>query len=409
MLGVPPQSSPQEISDTMGTRTSTAARLNLGLRIFFSEFVRVSRCHPGQAVFFARTVAWQAAAARRRARAEAAHGVRVPPIAIFSITNRCNLRCKGCYAQAIRGDAPDELSPERMRGIVEEAEELGISFFVIAGGEPLVRPEIVDIAREHPRVVFLLFTNGLLLDEALITRLSALRNVVPVLSIEGNEAETDERRGRGVHERLQGRMEQLRRAGVFFSLSMTVTSANFATVTDVPFVEAAVRAGCRLFFHVEYTPLRAGTDAWVLSDEQRGSMKGLVASFRERFPAVFVAVPWDEEDQGGCLASGRGFVHISARGDLEPCPFAPYSDANVLSMPLREALRSRFLRAMRENHSMFAETEGGCALWKNRGVVESLLARRTGEEPSVATADEAACTATAAAFTPPGRGTPVSP
>ena len=356
----------------MAVKMSSAARLDLGLRIFFSEFVRVSLRHPSRALFFGRTVLWQAGAARRRAR-EAREGLQVPPIAIFSITNRCNLRCRGCYAQAIRGDAPDELSAGRMRGIVEEAEALGTSFLVIVGGEPLTRPEIIDIARDHPRVIFLLVTNGLLLDEALIAKLARLRNVVPVLSIEGTRAETDERRGRGVHESLQAKMEQLRRAGIFFSLSFTVTRANFDTVTDTEFLENAVRAGCRLFFHLEYTPIRAGTDEWVITDGQRQSMKGLVASFRARFPAVFIAVPWDEEEQGGCLASGRGFVHISASGDLEPCPFAPYSDTNVLHVPLREALRSRFLRVMRESHGLFAETGGGCALWKNREAVRALL------------------------------------
>jgi MoaA/NifB/PqqE/SkfB family radical SAM enzyme len=356
---------------------SATSRLNLGLRIFFSQFVRVSLRHPSQALFFARTVVWQGRAARRRAR-EARDGLHVPPIAIFSITNRCNLRCKGCYAQAIRGDAADEISEERMRGIVEEADELGISFFVIAGGEPLTRPEIVDIARNHPRVIFLLITNGLLLDDELIAKLTRLHNVVPVLSIEGNQVETDERRGGGVHERLREKMELLRRAGIFFSLSFTVTRSNFDTVTDTEFLENAVQAGCRLFFHVEYTPIRAGTDDWVITDGQRESMKRLVASFRARFPAVFIAVPWDEEEQGGCLASGRGFVHISASGDLEPCPFAPYSDANVLHVPLREALGSRFLRLMRQNHGAFAEMEGGCALWKNREAVEALLQRRTG-------------------------------
>ncbi len=361
----------------MPSSASSMARLNLGLRIFFSEFVRVSLRHPAQALFFARTVAWQAAAARRRSR-EARDGLHVPPIAIFSITNRCNLRCRGCDAQAIRGDAPDELSAERMRGIVEEAEELGISFLVVAGGEPLVRPEIVEIAREHPRVVFLLFTNGLLLDEPLVEKLARMRNVVPVLSIEGTQAETDDRRGQGVHARLRERMDQLKRAGVFFSLSMTVTRANFATVTDPAFLADAVRAGCRLFFHVEYTPLRSGADEWVITDDQRGRMKDLVASFRKQFAAVFIAVPWDEEEQGGCLASGRGFVHISANGDLEPCPFAPFSDTNVLEVPLREALASRFLRTMRENHEMFTETEGGCALWKNRDAVQALLEQKTG-------------------------------
>ncbi|HET6450836.1 MAG TPA: radical SAM protein [Spirochaetia bacterium] len=358
----------------MAAPMSSAARLNAGLRIFFSEFVRVSLRHPTQALFFARTVLWQGAAARRRAR-ENKGGLHVPPIAIFSITNRCNLRCKGCYAQAIRGDAGDELSAADLRRIVDEADELGISFFVIAGGEPLTRPEIVDIAREHPHIVFLLVTNGLLLDAPLIAAISHMRNVVPVLSIEGTQAETDERRGRGVHERLMAKMDQLRQAGIFFSLSFTVTRANFPIVTDASFLQQSVDAGCRLFLLLEYTPVREGTDDWVITDEQRAAMKGLVATFRARFPAVFIAVPWDEEEQGGCLAAGRGFVHISARGDLEPCPFAPWSDANVARVPLREALQSRLLHLMRENHEQFAETSGGCALWKNRRQVESLLGR----------------------------------
>ena len=361
----------------MALQMSATARLNQGLRIFFSEFVRVSLRHPSQALFFARTVLWQGLAARRRARM-AREGLTVPPIAIFSITNKCNLRCKGCYAQAIRGDAPDDLTTEKMHGIIAEADELGISFFVIAGGEPLTRPEIIDIAREFPHLVFLLVTNGLLLSPELIQRLSALRNVVPVLSIEGNQAETDERRGKGVHERLQDKMDELKRAGIFFSLSFTVTRTNYDTVTDTDFLQKAVDAGCKLFILLEYTPIRAGTDEWVITDAQRAAMKVLVASFRSRFPAVFIAVPWDEEEQGGCLASGRGFVHISASGDLEPCPFAPYSDTNLLTVSLRDALQSRFLRLMRENHDMFAETAGGCALWKNREAVESLLKREVG-------------------------------
>jgi MoaA/NifB/PqqE/SkfB family radical SAM enzyme len=332
----------------------------------------VSLKRPSQALFFARTVLWQGRAARLRAR-NAAEGLTVPPIAIFSITNGCNLRCKGCYAQAIRGDAPDELSPEKLRSIVAEADELGISFFVIAGGEPLTRPEIVDIARDYPHIVFLLVTNGMLLDQGLIDRLKGQPNTVPVLSIEGTQAETDERRGRGVHERLRQKMKELKAAGVFFSLSFTMTRSNFDTVTDPAFLAEAVAEGCRLFIHLEYTPIREGTDDWVITNAQREAMKNLVAGFRKRFRAVFIAVPWDEEEQGGCLASGRGFVHISANGDLEPCPFAPYSDANLLRVPLREALASKFLKVMREQHSMFAETSGGCALWKNRDAVEALL------------------------------------
>jgi MoaA/NifB/PqqE/SkfB family radical SAM enzyme len=367
----------QESTDTMATQMSATAHLNQGLRIFFSEFVRVSLRRPSQAPFFGRTVLWQGRAARVRAR-NAREGLTVPPIAIFSITNRCNLRCKGCYAQAIRREAPEELSAVKLREIIAEADALGVSFFVIAGGEPLTRPEILDITRDFPHIIFLLVTNGLLLDGALIARLAGQQNMVPTLSLEGNQAETDERRGHGVHQGLQRKMEELKAAGIFFSISLTVTRANFGTVTERRFVQSAVASGCRLFFFLEYTPIREGTEDWVITDSQREQMKGLVASFRKRFPAVFIAVPWDEEQTGGCLASGRGFVHISASGDLEPCPFAPYSDTNLREVSLEQGLRSPFLTAMRANHQQFAETEGGCALWKNREQVRAMLAGQTG-------------------------------
>lgn len=103
-------------------------------------------------------------------------------------------------------------------------------------------------------------------------------------------------------------------------------------------------------------------------------MKDIVEGLRARHDAVFIAVPWDEEESGGCLAAGRGFVHVSASGGLEPCPFAAHSDTSLKTVSLREGLQSWFLRTMRNNHDSFRETSGGCALWKNRAAVESCLA-----------------------------------
>jgi len=116
--------------------------LNKSLSVFFKDALRVAVTNPLQAYAFVRTVRWQKQAARLRSQWEQ-KGVHVPPIMIFSITNRCNLHCKGCY----------------------HWEELGISFMVIAGGEPLVRQEILDITRDFPEIIFLVFTNGLLINE----------------------------------------------------------------------------------------------------------------------------------------------------------------------------------------------------------------------------------------------------
>jgi MoaA/NifB/PqqE/SkfB family radical SAM enzyme len=134
----------------------------------------VSLAHPRHAAQFLRTVRWQAAAGKTR-KEWRERGVPVPPIVIFSITHRCNLRCVGCYAYALHGgleaDSPPgeavgesahaepvaddtlsakELTADKLESIVAEAVDLGVSFFVIAGGEPFMRPELLDIAERSP-------------------------------------------------------------------------------------------------------------------------------------------------------------------------------------------------------------------------------------------------------------------
>jgi MoaA/NifB/PqqE/SkfB family radical SAM enzyme len=196
------------------------------------------------------------------------------------------------------------------------------NFVYCAGGELLVRPEILTITKDFPESIFLLFTNGLLIDEELITRLKEQKNVVPVISIEGYEEDTDERRGKGVYERLQRIIGKVNSKGIFSGISLTVTRANFATVTDYQFIHHLIDLGCKMFFFVEYSPIEEGTEHWVITDEQRAGLWGLMNSFRAKFPAIFIAIPGDEEKFGGCLSAGRGFVHISAEGNLEPCPYA---------------------------------------------------------------------------------------
>jgi MoaA/NifB/PqqE/SkfB family radical SAM enzyme len=99
-------------------------------------------------------------------------------------------------------------------------------------------------------------------------------------------------------------------------------------------------------------------------------------TFRDNYKAVFVALPRDEEEIGGCLSAGRGFVHISAEGNVEPCPFVPYSDTNIKNCSLKEALQSKMLRTIRDNHEELEETHG-CALWERREWVQHLANSKT--------------------------------
>jgi MoaA/NifB/PqqE/SkfB family radical SAM enzyme len=72
------------------------------------------------------------------------------------------------------------------------------------------------------------------------------------------------------------------------------------------------------------------------------------------------------------LSSGRGFIHISADGKLEPCPMAPYSDSDLNNMTLKEALKSKLLKEIRDHHNEL-ETKGSCTLNENKEWVENLI------------------------------------
>lgn len=346
--------------------------MNRSLFNIFWTVLRFSLQKPSFAYFVLKTSFRQKKAARVRAHWEE-RGIHVPPYLIMSITNQCNLKCKGCYAMAHHRPSSAELTLPEWKRVIGEAQELGISVVLIAGGEPLVKGEILEVTRNFPTIIFPLFTNGLLIDAAKIQEFKAQPHVIPVISLEGMQAETDLRRGEGVHRQIFSVMRQLKSEGIFYGVSITVTRDNFALATSPEFIKTIVDTGGRVVFFVEYIPIAENTAHLAPTHEQRDGLNRIVNDLHHQFNALFVAFPGDEELYGGCLAAGRGFVHISADGRLEPCPFAPYADANLKTHSLREALQSDFLRAIRQNHPNLKETAGGCALWANREWVASLL------------------------------------
>jgi len=350
--------------------------LHRHLKIFFIDALRISLSSPSQAYFFYRTIRRQQRAARIRSRWKE-KGVHVPPIIIFSITTRCNLQCRNCYAQALHPPSSNELRDEEIWSILAEAREMGVSFFVIAGGEPFMRKKFLGITKDFPEILFLVFTNGLLIDKTILSELSKQKNVIPLISLEGYEEETDLRRGEGVYGRLEEIIGRVRSRGIFFGTSLTVTRSTFRALTDERFVQNLVDERCKFFLFLEYTPIMEGTEDLVLTGEQRERLMLLMDAFHSRWPALFIAVPGHEAAVGGCLAAGRGFVHISAEGDLEPCPFAPFSDANLRDSSLKEALGSDLLKVLRQHPEQLRITDGGCCLWKRREWVKSLLRERT--------------------------------
>ena len=346
--------------------------LNDTLKIFFKDFIKVSLRHPSQALFFYKTYRWQKKAAKTREKWQQ-QGIPVPPIMLFSITHKCNLNCKGCYEKTIRPAAEEELTDAELGDIVKQAHDLGITFAVIAGGEPFMRKKFFEITKDYPDMIFLIFTNGLLLNQDMINTIKKQKNIVPLISLEGCEEETDDVRGKGIYNRLENIMNKLKKQTLFFGTSLTLTSKNYDTITSQDFIQRLIETGCKFFLFVEYNPIKPNTEHLMVTKSQREKIMDIVRSFREKWPALFIEVPGDEDEIGGCLGAGKGFIHISAEGDVEPCPFAPYSDMNLRNVSLKDALNSDFLRKIRENHAQLHSSDGSCGLWAKRDMVKKFL------------------------------------
>ncbi|MBQ6069567.1 MAG: radical SAM protein [Bacteroidales bacterium] len=317
---------------------------------------------------------------KRRAKIRETEGLDVPPFLISSISTTCNLHCKGCYARSngIAKDSEAEgkptLTPQQWHDIFVEAASLGINFSLLAGGEPMMRRDILERVAEVKNMIFPIFTNGTLIGPTYMEFLRKHLNMVPVISIEGTAMGTDERRGRGVFQRAMLSMEMLKKEDLFFGTSITVTTENLQLVTSHQFVDQLRSYGCKMVFYVEYVPTEPGTEHLAFSDEHVAQMENVLEERRTEYEdIIFLSFPGDEKELGGCLASGRGFFHIGPDGSAEPCPFSPFSDTNVVQMGVRGALQSPLFRKIRAARALGWEHTGGCTLFEHREEIEKMV------------------------------------
>ncbi len=348
-----------------------------GVETIVKGAVRATLKDPKESAFMARYALASRASSKRRADLEA-QGEHIPPFLIASITSSCNLHCAGCYAREnhICSDekAYAQLSAEEWDTIFREAKDLGIGFILLAGGEPMMRKDILLKAAEIPEILFPVFTNGTLMSDSYLQLFDKARNLVPIFSIEGDERKTDERRGAGIYQSLIRAMDRIKENHLIFGASVTVTTSNLNEVVSDDFISVLQERGCKVVIYVEFVPVTHDSTELAPQDAERAFLKNKLMALREQYPEMlFISFPGDEKSSGGCLAAGRGFFHINSHGGAEPCPFSPYSDINVRDTSVREALHSRLFTALQDGDVLMEEHTGGCVLFERRNQVEALL------------------------------------
>jgi MoaA/NifB/PqqE/SkfB family radical SAM enzyme len=282
----------------------------------------------------------------RRKAFQAEQGVYPPDSVLISPTMRCNLHCYGCYAGAY--DPERELPLEVIDRLIDECKAMGVHLILMTGGEPFLREDLFVLFEKHSDVFFQIYTNGILIDDRMVERFVGLGNVIPAISLEGFEEETDHRRGKGHFKRIAGVMDRLKKAGLFFAVSTTQTSKNTDVLTDDRFVDFLIEKGCILLWNFHYVPIGRNPDLDLMATpEQRNRMRERLVHFRATKPMLFVDFWNDGCLTGGCIAAGRKYLHVNANGDVEPCIFCHFASDNIKEKSLLQALNSPLFREIR--------------------------------------------------------------
>ena len=357
--------------------------LACGVERVVRETAKATLTNPKETLFLGKFALASKKASRLRRQEEEA-GLHVPSFLIASITSACNLHCAGCYSRhneaTVDCEPVQQLSGAEWGKIFQEAEDLGISFILLAGGEPMLRSDVIKAVSEIPSIIFPIFTNGTYMSERYLDLFDRCRNLVPIMSIEGEEATTDERRGEGVYAKQLRNMEACQERGIIFGASITVTTENVREVSSKAFIDKLAEQGCKVVIYVEFVPVTEEAQHLAPGDAEREYLKGAVARIRrENENVVFISFPGDEKSSGGCMAAGRGFFHINSHGGAEPCPFSPFSDINVKDTSLKEALHSGLFQALQNEQFLLDDHIGGCVLYEKREAVEALLTQSANE------------------------------
>ncbi len=247
----------------------------------------------------------------------------------------------------------------------------------------LVKSLWTDIDDEQrKKLVETVVINGTLIDDAFADEMLRVKNLVPAISIEGFEEATDFRRGEGTYRKVIEAMTRLKERKLLFGISCCYTSKNVEVIGSEEYFDSMIDMGAKFAWLFTYMPIgAAAVPELIATAEQRKFMYEQIHKFRKTKP-LFTMDFWNDGDAvGGCIAGGRGYCHINANGDMEPCAFIHYSDSNIKEKTLLECYQSPLFMAYRRSQPFNDNMLRPCPVLDNPGrltqIVEESGARST--------------------------------
>ena len=270
--------------------------------------------------------------------------LRMPESIYVYLTMKCNLKCLGCLSSKFDGA---DMNQEKLDVFLSAMIQKGVNTVTFLGGEPLLpsmQGFLFSFAARHRYVRFPLFTNGTIQDENTIAQIQSAKNVFVFVSIDGDQASHDNRRGTGTYAKAIALCNRLAKEKIPFAISCTVNSANHSYLVSQEFSHYAKELGAVFVLLLPYCPVGCSSDdALMLKKSHLQEMHRSVAKINQKAECVYIDAIRSELALKGCMA-GLNRIAIMPTGDVIPCPGIHFSYANIFDDPLEAVLDNPFIR-----------------------------------------------------------------
>src|SRR6056297_290223 len=294
-----------------------------------------------------------------------------PPFLYLSVINSCNLRCQGCWVDV--GAKQHKIEVEAANKTIAQAKAMGNSFFGILGGEPFMHKDLLKIFAANRDVYFQVFTNGHFITDEVAAELKRLGNVTPLISVEGTEIISDQRRGRAgvLNQTMQG-LETALKHNLLVGVCTSVFQPNIDALVNDAWVDRLIQMGVMYCWYHIYRPVgpEPNPQLALSSDEQR-RVRQFVVDTRATKPIIVIDAYHDDAGNALCPAVTGFTHHVGPWGDIEPCPVIQLATESIHDeRPLAETFNnSQFLRDFRE---LTAQNTRGCVIMERPDLLVEL-------------------------------------
>ena len=315
------------------------------------------------------------------------------PVIVWNMTRRCNLHCVHCYASSKDLDYGNELSTAEGRKLIEDLASYGSPVMLFSGGEPLVRKDLVELARfaveKGMRVV--ISTNGTLITREKAGEFREIGLSYVGVSLDGTKEVHDRFRGReGAYDEALRGIRYCREEGIKVGIRFTINRRNVGEIPAMFDLIEAENIPRACFYHLVYAGRGSRLVEEALTHEETRKAVNLILDrtgdlFRKGLPKEILTVDNHadgpliylrllREDPGRAAEvlellrmnegnnSGRGIGCVSWDGEVHPDQFwRNIRFGNVRERPFSDIWEDRSIELLARLKDKKRHVKGRCA------------------------------------------------